>query len=143
MLRLHRAGLAALMLGVAVAAAAEKPTEPTSWWQARRGEPRPKPAVKADAAPIDRAAEQARLEKAYLRRQAVCDRLREVALEGNDGKLADEAARLEEAAWKLFQARSDRLMSGGGVDEPKGGAVFDETRDMLLDHAKKKREARR
>jgi hypothetical protein len=147
MRKLRRAGLAALVLGVAVsAAAAQKPAEPSSWWPSFWGDAKPK--AKADgqkeAPRVNRAAAYARLERDWERRKEVCDRLREIALETNDTKLEEEAARLDEAAWKIYQDRSQRLLSDGVIDEPKaGGAVIDETRDMLLDDAKRKREGRR
>jgi hypothetical protein len=147
MRKLRRAGLAALVLGAAVsAAAAQKPAEPSSWWPSFWGDAKPK--AKADAqkeAPrVNRAAVYARLEKDWERRKEVIDRLREVALETNDTKLADEAERLDAAAWKLYQDRSQRLLSDGVIDEPKaGGVVIDETREMLLDEAKRKRGGRR
>ena len=147
MRKLRRAGLAALVLGVAVsAAAAQKPAEPSSWWPSFWGDAKPK--AKADdqkgAPRVNRASTYARLEKDWERRKEVCDRLREIALETNDTKLEEEAVRLDVAAWKLFQARSDRLLSDGVHDEPKaGGAVLDETRDMLLDDAKRKQGGRR
>ncbi|NBO91862.1 MAG: hypothetical protein EBV06_06060 [Planctomycetia bacterium] len=143
-LRGHR--LAGVVLGLAVGAlAAQKPTESSSWWaswwggndskttaaKAQKGPPAPRP---------DRTAEQSKLEKAYLRRQAVCDRLREIAQERNDTQLSEEAARLEEIAWKLFQSRSELLLGAETADEGKTQPVIDETREMLLNDAKKKRE---
>ena len=68
-----------------------------------------------------RAVEQDRLMKAYLRRLEVCDRLRDVAHEKNDNFLIDEASRLEEMAWKLYQTRSSKLLgvaSATGDEEP-------------------------
>src|SRR5262249_30928838 len=42
--------------------------------------------------------------KAYLRRLAVCDRLREIARDTNDQALVDEVERLESAAWRICQS---------------------------------------
>lgn len=58
----------------------------------------------------DRALEQDRLMKAYLRRQDVCDRLREIAHQTSDQTLFEEATRLEEMAWKIYQAQSSKLL---------------------------------
>lgn len=58
----------------------------------------------------DRALEQERLMKAYLRRLAVCDRLRDIALETNDAALSEEAGRLDEMAWTLYHEQSNRLL---------------------------------
>lgn len=48
--------------------------------------------------------------KAYLRRLAVCDRLRDIALETNDTALSEEAGRLDEMAWTLYHEQSNRLL---------------------------------
>ncbi|MFO0929352.1 MAG: hypothetical protein U0736_20385 [Gemmataceae bacterium] len=58
----------------------------------------------------DRAAEQERLMKGYLRRLAVCDRLRDIAHETNNPALAEEAGRLDELAWKVYQEQSNQLL---------------------------------
>lgn len=112
--------LAALGLVVLVAAAgAQTPgtmAEPANgprWWNRLFGSPPPPPAPKQAAGPgtmADRAAEQDKLMKAYLRRLDVCDRIRDVAHEANNPRLFEEASRLEEMAWKLYQSRSSRLL---------------------------------
>jgi hypothetical protein len=55
-----------------------------------------------------RAEEQERLRKTFLRRQAVCDRLREIA---QDDRMRDEADRLEAQAWKVYQDQVKRVLA--------------------------------
>jgi hypothetical protein len=121
-MRIPGAGrLAVLGLGVAVAVAGAqstgkykaKPTEATSgWWKGWFGS---KDEAKKPAGPppgptvADKHAELDRLMKAYWRRQEVCDRLRDIALQASDDKLYEEAGRLEDMAWRLHQARSSKL----------------------------------
>ncbi len=50
-----------------------------------------------------------RLNNAFTRRQAVIDKLREIAMETNDAALGDEALRLEEMAQRLFRQETGRL----------------------------------
>jgi hypothetical protein len=50
-----------------------------------------------------------RLSNAFARRQAVIDKLREIAMETNDASLGDEALRLEEMAQRVFQQETGRL----------------------------------
>ena len=57
-----------------------------------------------------RAAELDRLQRAYQRREAVCDRLKEIALATNDAALELEANRLLDLAMKLYEERSNRLL---------------------------------
>ena len=59
-----------------------------------------------------------RLTNAFARRQAVIDRLREIALETNDASLGDEALRLEEMAQQVFQQESGRV-SGVATAVPR------------------------
>lgn len=83
----------------------------------------------------DRTAEQERLMKGYLRRLAVCDRLRDIAHETNNSALAEEASRLDELAWKVYQEQSNRLLgvksmamepdeAGSGVALPDAGKAL-------------------
>jgi hypothetical protein len=134
-MRIVAAGcLAALGLGLAVSAASAQEEKPKyapkaadlSWftgWFGGGGSPPgvsttpPKPAP-GEPAPLtiaQRAEEQDRLMKAYLRRLDVCDRLREVAQESSDDRLLKEAGRLEELAWRLYQTRSSKLLGVAGL----------------------------
>ena len=63
-----------------------------------------------------------RLNNAFARRQAVIDRLREIAMETNDASLADEAIRLEEMAQQVFQQESGRV-SGVATAVPRPDAL--------------------
>lgn len=63
-----------------------------------------------------------RLNNAFARRQAVIDRLREIAMETNDTSLADEAIRLEEMAQQVFQQESGRV-SGVATNVPRPDAL--------------------
>jgi hypothetical protein len=90
------------------------PTEQTSgWWKSWFGsKDDPKPADRPPPGPTvaDKHAELERLMRAYWRRQEVCDRLRDIALQANDDKLYEEAGRLEEMAWRLHQTKSGKLL---------------------------------
>lgn len=44
----------------------------------------------------------------FLRRQQVCDRLREIAIETGDHRLATQADLLEQRAWFVYQQRTSR-----------------------------------
>ena len=88
--------------------------------RAKQDEPKAAPKAAPDKAAEPKAAsrderskEQERLMKAYLRRQQVCDKLSEVALETNNLALGEEARRLEKLAWQIYQEQSSRLL---GVD---------------------------
>jgi hypothetical protein len=132
-MRIPGAGrLAVLGLGVAVSVAAAqstgkykaKPTEQTSgWWKnwvGSKEESKPPAGPPPGPTVADKHAELDRLMKAYWRRQEVCDRLRDIALQANDDKLYDEAGRLEELAWRLHQTRSSKLfgMPVATADDP-------------------------
>jgi hypothetical protein len=149
MRRYLRASLAVLLLGCMVTtASAQKPASSTSWWPTW-GQTPAKPAPekteskpKAKAPTMDRFEELARLESTYQRRLQVCDELRRVALETGDEKLEEEAMILEDLAWKLYDARNGRLLNqvGAGREESgKGDSSVNETRDMILKYAEKKR----
>lgn len=108
---------AALCLGLAASAAwSAPPPEQARWYDGLLGsksktEPKKLPGPPAKT-PADRAAEQDRLMKAYLRRLAVCDRLRDVAIDTNNQKLAEEADRLEALAWSLYEKQASRVLGG-------------------------------
>jgi hypothetical protein len=57
----------------------------------------------------DKAEQFQRLSNAFARRQAVIDRLREIAHETDDQALGEEAIRLEEMAQQVFQRESARV----------------------------------
>jgi hypothetical protein len=133
-MRTARAGcLAVLVLGVAFSVAEAQsrtgkpaPAESSSWWSNLFGnKPKEDPKKQAtpikpvSASPADRALEQDRLMKAYMRRLEVCDRIREVAHETNNDGLFEEANHLEDLAWKLYQGRSNKLLgiSTASADE--------------------------
>ena len=121
-------GVLAIALGVASGAFAQKPTDqpankPTekstegSWWDSWFGnKPQPEPKKKAPPAPpsrpsmADKALELDRQQNAYLRRLAVCDRLREVARETGNNSLQEEADRLEALAMKVYQKHANQLL---------------------------------
>jgi hypothetical protein len=137
--------LAVLGLGLAVsmslAQSAGKyrpaPTVETSaWWKNLfKSSEAPKVSTTPPAGPTvaDRNAELDRLMKAYWRRQEVCDRLREIALQNNNDALYDEAGRLEDLAWRLYQSRSKQL--GMPVvaldDEPASSKSEESTLEVL------------
>jgi hypothetical protein len=132
MRRIGAGGVAALWLGLAVAAAAADPPaakdrkESPGWWSGLFGG-KPKDEPKPAAAPVktvaDKAAEEAMLRRAYLRRLAVCDRLRDVARDIDNAALYDEADRLQEIAWKLYTDQSSKLFGVASVgvtpDDPE------------------------
>jgi hypothetical protein len=63
-----------------------------------------------------------RLSNAFARRQAVIDKLREIAMETNDAALGDEALRLEEMAQRVFKRETGRL-SGIATAVPQPDAL--------------------
>jgi hypothetical protein len=79
----------------------EKPDKPTA---AAPKEERPPPLTPAE-----------REQAAFLRRLAVCDRLREVAEETKDEKLRQLADQLQDRAWQLCVKRAN--LGAAGVDE--------------------------
>lgn len=81
----------------------------------------------------DRKAEQEKLMNAYLRRMAVCDKLRLVAEDTGNPSLEEEAKRLEGLAWQLYQQRAGRLLGAGAAlrEEPKVDQGLDDTLDVL------------
>ncbi|MFO0877629.1 MAG: hypothetical protein U0840_09760 [Gemmataceae bacterium] len=96
----------------------------SSWWKGWFGSGKEE-AQSATPPPsltvADRAMELDRLMRAYWRRQEICDRLRDIALQQNDNSLYEEASRLEEMAWRLHQQRSNKLL---GL--PVANAIADE-----------------
>ena len=137
MMRRFPAGaLAALCLAAAVASAqapaskaSKASKEEPSWWDGLFGgkpkaEPK-KPTGDGTKSVADKNSEHDKVWRAYFRRLAVCNRLREVALETNNESLEDEANRLEAMAWRLYSEQSSKLLgvAAVGMDaEPEAGA---------------------
>src|SRR5262245_37524950 len=71
--------------------------------------------------------------RAFLRRQAVLDRLREVALETDNAELAEEADRLEDLAFKVFQKHSARLLGSGPAPLEAEPVSSEKARALLAD----------
>jgi len=150
-MRILEAGcLAALGLGLAVSSASAqakyspRPADLSrfgGWFGSPSSQPivtkeAPAPGEKPPMTVTQRAVEQDKLMRAYLRRLEVCDRLRDVGQESNDTSLIDEASRLEEMAWKLYQTRSSKLLgvASASADEdpadPKGASAS--TAEVLM-----------
>jgi len=126
MRRFGPGGVAALWLGLAVAPALAGPPEArgeekeqTSWWSGLFGgkKAEPKPAADPAKTVADKAAEQDRLMRAFLRRSAVCDRLRDIARDPDrpNPALEEQADRLEQLAWKLYTERSGKVLGVAAV----------------------------
>src|SRR5207245_2565264 len=75
----------------------------------RKGTKPPEAPVKAAPA-VDEAAQQRnREEAAYLRRLAVCDKLKQIAYQTNDEKLQRQAEQLDERVWEVYSQRIANL----------------------------------
>jgi hypothetical protein len=84
------------------------PKEPPAKGEAAKGQPpKSEPVVQTVA---DRAREQERLMKVFLRREAVSDKLRDVGVATNNAALVEEAAYLREKAWQIYVKESGRLL---------------------------------
>jgi hypothetical protein len=128
---------AVLAAALTAAAAAAQTTNPDGdlrsmpprtpmWWDgwfppAAPKPPAAKPAA-ADKAPTagapaaeSSAAVRRRETAAFLRRQAVCDRLCEIAAQNGDDALAQRANDLEDRAWAIFQERTAGLQGGAAL----------------------------
>jgi Spy/CpxP family protein refolding chaperone len=122
--------LATLALGLAASggAAAEsmgKPTEEQGWWSRLvpwSGKRQERQVDTAEvAARLAAAEEKARAEKqsrdvrraraSYLRRQAVVDRLLEIAVRKGDTRLENQARELGERAWAVYEQKIPRRAS--------------------------------
>lgn len=106
-----------VLAGAAQTARAAEPAAGKSWlpsWMAF-GKKETKPAEPAAKPPsISPAKEKAE----WLRRVAVCDRLRAVAVQTNDEELARKADALDQRAWEIYRARTAQAAGGSrGVDE--------------------------
>jgi hypothetical protein len=127
----HSGAVAALLLAVAAGpAVAAEPAVP--WyqkWFGWGGKPEPKgDKARADAGkqPTVRASDdnstRAREEAEYLRRQAVCDRMRELAIEKQDEHLMQEADRLEAESSEVYTNRTASLPAPRLSPEGKPGS---------------------
>jgi hypothetical protein len=131
---------AALLLGLGVTATAEEPADstprpptPNNGWYGHlffsnaRSAPAPvredkkadRKAAKPAEAPVkvapvvDEAAQQRnREEAAFLRRLAVCDKLKQIAYQTSDEKLQRQAEQLDERVWEVYSARIAHLPVG-------------------------------
>ena len=112
----------------------EKPSSSWSIWPWKWGKGDAPAEKKADAdAAAKKAAEDGkareerllqqeyRAREDYLRRQAVCDRLKELATQLQDARLERKAEELFERAWEVYRKRSAQLKAQGtaAADEPK------------------------
>jgi hypothetical protein len=75
----------------------------------------------------DRAREQDRLMKVFLRREAVSDRIRDIGVATSNAALIEEAAYLREKAWQIYVKQSGNLLGTavplGADDLEKGKPV--------------------
>jgi hypothetical protein len=129
---MRRLGTAGLVLALALGASAvlgqspqEGKTDPGagggtprgSWFGGRFSADKPAPPVKRSVGttPADRLAELDRLMNAYWRRTAVCDRLAAIAWETNNPALEQEAQRLTELSFQVYQQQAARLLGGAAA----------------------------
>jgi hypothetical protein len=88
---------------------AERPKDPP---------PAPAPAARTASSPVDRLGELERLQNAYMRRTDVCDRLLTIARETSNPALEQEAQRLTDLAFQVYQQEAARLLGSGAVAGP-------------------------
>ena len=121
--------MAALLLGLSASVAGAQqpkdlesaPSKPSGWsfWGNRKmpdkkAPPAPPPGPSAS----ERAAlEQMRQMKAFLRRQEVCTRLEEIALENNDPELERQAQLLSDLNWQVYRQHTAGLPLGPAADD--------------------------
>jgi hypothetical protein len=89
-----------------------------SWFDPSKKPDAPVAAPKRKAVvtpPEDPSAVRARERAALLRRQAVCDRLKEVGLRNHDEALISEADELAQQAWDVYRGRTAQLPELGPV----------------------------
>lgn len=104
--------------GVAATAAAKG-----SWWnfggaKKKADDKKPAPSPPPGALRAERAAlEQIRQMKAFLRRQEVCNRLQEIALENNDPEMERQAQLLDELNWQVYKKHTAGLPLGPAADD--------------------------
>jgi hypothetical protein len=96
---------------------------PEGWWNDLWGPSKPKPrddpqpgAASVQLSPDDRDRQLDRLEKALMRREAVCTKLQEIADATGNAALAEEAMRLLEATYALHNRQVRAL--GVAVQAP-------------------------
>lgn len=93
--------------------------------------PKPAPNPLVTAEPVNEAATVLAKERAnFLRRQQVCDKLREIAHETNDDELERQAELLEQRAWCIYEQRTAKakmsiLLPPMGDKEAKSKLVDD------------------
>jgi hypothetical protein len=71
--------------------------------------PKPRPSEVENKAAETAAARRAQEEANLLRRLAVCDRVKQIALEQGDSKLEDEAIRMEQKAEEVYRQRTKNV----------------------------------
>ena len=132
MLRKTLSAIVAVALSTSVAVAASAKADPgLAAYQRFNGgpptSPLPQPAEKEkpkkNAEPAKRPSEtaaaiRAQEEANLLRRLAVCDKLKQIALEQGDSKLEEEAIRLEQKAEEVYKQRTQQK-SAKSVSEPE------------------------
>jgi hypothetical protein len=82
--------------------------------------PRPRPSDIEKKASESAAAVRAQEEANLLRRLAVCDRVKQIALELGDAKLEDEAIRMEQKAEEVYRQRTKSLASKAAASDGGG-----------------------
>jgi hypothetical protein len=102
------------------------PTMSSNWWKELFGnKPKDEPIDTSTTIGVqrpvptstaERARELDRLQKAYLRRQAVCLRLFEIGEETNNNALKKEAQRLDDWAFQVYQDKSSPLLGAAPLD---------------------------
>jgi hypothetical protein len=125
---------AALLIGLATAGAAlagskddaAKPADTgwfSGWFGGKPAEPpakkkdKPEPKEPAPVKPTpDRRAARNHEEAVLLRRLAVCDKLKQVALQTGDGELDRQADQLDARAWEVYNQRVANLPGGRPED---------------------------
>lgn len=124
-------GALTLSCVIAMTAAAQDTGEPAraksiSWWNPFGLWKSSQPAAKPPLPPTKRRAVskspaeiRAKEEADWHRRQAVCDRLRNIALRTGDMSLLRKAELLNDRATATFRERISGLSSGGDSDAPK------------------------
>jgi hypothetical protein len=121
--------MAALLLGLSASVAGAQqpkdlesaPSKPSGWsfWGNRKmPDKKAPPAPPPGPSQVERAAmEQVRQMKAYFRRQEVCYRLEEIALENNDPELERQAQLLEELNWQVYRQHTAGLPLGPSAND--------------------------
>ena len=116
-------GALALALGLALAACAHA-NEPAGNWLTRlwgrtakkKTEPAPEQEAEAKTtAPLSASMVRQRAQFEWLRRQEICDKLREIALQNGDEELRRKADLLSQRAWDTYVQRTGQ---GRGILSP-------------------------